>query len=1238
MSVYRIYTEKKTEYAVESASMLSDIRGFLGITGVQSVRVIHRYDTEGVTKEEFTAARDAVFAQPATDMSYDDFSAPQSARVFAAALLPGQFDQNADSRAQMLQVITAGNRPKVKFARIYVIEGDITDKEFEIIKNYYINPVECYDPGLTMPQTLEQVYAEPEETEILTGFCDLDGDGLDRFTGKLGLAMDKADIAFCQDYFKNTEKREPTITEIRMIDTYWSDHCRHTTFFTNIKNADIKDEDVRASFEKYMDIRKRMGITKPVTMMDIATIAAKKMSQDGLLDTLDSSEEINACSVKIKAEIDGRLEDWLLMFKNETHNHPTEIEPFGGASTCVGGAIRDPLSGRSYVFAAMRITGSSDPLTAFDDTMPGKLPQYYITRTAAVGNSSYGNQSGLASASATEIYHSGYTAKRMELGALLGAAKAENVRRSKPAPGDVVLLLGEATGRDGCGGATGSSKSHNTDSLAAGGAEVQKGNPPGQLKIQRLFRNPIVSRMIKRCNDFGAGGVSVAIGELADGLDINLDKVPLKYGGMNATEIAISESQERMAVVVSAEDADRFVTLADAENLNCTPVAVVTESPRLVMTSKGKTVLNISREFLNSNGAVKFTDISVDRLPLPPINKTPDTQDGWKEHLSSLGLSSQKGIAEMFDFSAGSATVLAPYGGRTQSTPAQTMAVKIPVESGETTTAALMSWGFDPAVSSANPYLGAELAVIQSIANLVAAGGKSGRCWLSFQEYFERLGNDPARWGKPFSALLGALESQIELKAAAIGGKDSMSGSFEEIDVPPTLVSFAVTIADSRKVISPEFKKPGNSVAYICPEYIDGHPNFGSIREVFGRVESLIESGAAISVWSGSPGGMAEALSKMTFGNRVGFRFSKAVGGEELFNPIYGSFIVELDGGGHGMDQYIIGHTIDDYVIERTDGSRYCLDEIYDLHTKTLSSVFPCREELSFARSSESADIQDYTKRSGSAAAVKTAKPRVLIPVFPGANGEYQLAKEFGRQGAICETLVIKNRTKSDIEQSVCAMADAVKNSQIIAIPGGFSGGYEPDGAGRLIAAFLRQERIARSIEELIANRDGLILGICDGFHALMQTGLIPYGKFTAIDENSPALTANSIGRFSSMMTDIRVCSVKSPWMAAANVGDIFTLPFAHNAGMFVAGQEVADILAANGQIAAQYADPNGKPCMDLRYNPAGSIYAAESLTSPDGRILGKMTHPERTGSDIYKNIIGEGDMGIFKSGVGYWR
>ncbi len=1240
MSVFRIYVEKKEGFAIEASHTLNDIKTGLAIDSVTDLRLLNRYDVEGLSEEVFKKATDTILSEPAVDNTFSELPETNGARIFAVEYLPGQFDQRADSAAQCISIMTQDKRPLVRNARVYILYGNISDEEFERIKNYLINPVESRQASLEKVNTLSVNYDTPTGVETLNGFISLDEGALSDFIKNYGLAMDLDDIKFCQEYFKDTEKRDPTITEIRMIDTYWSDHCRHTTFSTQIQNVTIDDDFIKDTYNEYLAAREVLykGRTdKPVTLMDLATIGAKKLKKDGLLKDLDESEEINACSVKIKVKVGENEEDWLLMFKNETHNHPTEIEPFGGAATCLGGAIRDPLSGRSYVYQAMRVTGASDPLVSVKDTIKGKLPQRKLVNGAANGYSSYGNQIGLATGQVTEIYHPGYVAKRMEIGAVIGAAPAKNVIREVPEAGDIIVLLGGKTGRDGCGGATGSSKSHTVESIESCGSEVQKGNPPEERKLQRLFRKSEVTTMIRRCNDFGAGGVSVAIGELADGLEINLDAVPKKYDGLDGTELAISESQERMACVVRESDVNRFIAEADKENLEATIVATVTAEPRLKMNWLGKQIVNLSREFLNSNGAKKYTDIHIKSQSVSPVYNRNNTPSDWKEHLSDLNICSQKGLVERFDSTIGAGSVLMPYGGKTQLTPTQAMVAKIPVLEGQTDTSSVMAFGFNPFISEQSPYLSSMYAVIESIAKAVSVGGSRHQCWLTFQEYFERTKNTPERWGKPLAALLGAYKAQIEMGIASIGGKDSMSGTFEDIDVPPTLVSFAVSMTDANKAVSQEFKNAGDKVAMILPKYkANGIPDFESVKAVFDKVESLINAGKVEACFALTAGGVSEALFKMALGNSIGVKLDADIDNTLLFNGVYGGFILELnDSFTADEDIVIIGQTDKEYTITMPSLEKPLqLDELQKAYEDKLETVYPCNIKT---KTQKIEKISYENKAPVIKASSIIASPRVLIPVFPGTNCEYDTARVFERAGAKAEVFVIRNQNASQIEESIIEFNKLIKKSQIIMIPGGFSGGDEPDGSGKFITSFFRNPSIKENVHELLKNRDGLMLGICNGFQALVKLGLVPFGEIVDMTSSSPTLTFNSIGRHQSKMVNTRICSVKSPWLSGTKVGDIHSIAISHGEGRFIASDELLNKLIQNGQIATQYVDLKEDPTYDIAFNPNTSVYAIEGITSPDGRVLGKMGHSERIGTNICKNVPGQKDQLIFKSGVEYF-
>ena len=1229
--VYRIFVEKKKELANEAKGLLKDINGLLQINSVEDVRVINRYDVDNIEKDLFDYAVGTVFSEPQLDIATNDIST-DGATVFAVEFLPGQFDQRADSAAQCIQIISQKERPRVRTAKVYLLYGNVTEAELNEIKKYVINPVEAREATLEKPETLETKYDIPTTVETLDGFIELDRKGLEDFVSKYGLAMDADDIAFCQDYFKS-ENRNPTITEIRMIDTYWSDHCRHTTFLTNIDDVKFEDELLQSTYNEYIETRKSLGRTKPVCLMDIATLAVRQLKKDGKLEKLDESEEINACTVKIKVEVDGKEEDWLLLFKNETHNHPTEIEPFGGAATCIGGAIRDPLSGRSYVYAAMRVTGAANPLKSVAETMEGKLPQRKIVTTAADGYSSYGNQIGLATGIVDEIYHDGYAAKRMEIGAVIAATPACNVRREVPAPGDVVILLGGSTGRDGCGGATGSSKSHTIESLESCGAEVQKGNAPEERKLQRLFRNYEACRMIKRCNDFGAGGVSVAIGELADGLLIDLNAVPKKYDGLDGTELAISESQERMAVVIEKENIDRFLELAKKENLQAVKVADIKAEPRLVMTWNGKTIVEISREFLNSNGAEKHITIT----PSKPEDYSKIIEGGFAENMQALAddlnICSKRGLSEQFDSTIGAGTVLMPFGGKNQLTPIQAMVHKISVEKKHTLDCSLMAWGYNPFITEKSPYHGAYLAVVESVSKLIASGADFKDVYLTFQEYFERPGKDGKRWGKPLSALLGAFKAQLEYGIGSIGGKDSMSGSFEDLDVPPTLVSFAVTTDKIKNIVSPEFKKAGNKVVLLCPLYDSetNLPDTASQIKTFNRVTELMRSGKVVACYTPTMGGIGEAVMKMCFGNGLGFEFDSNMCNKAVFGYNYGSFILEVTEDIN--DAIVIGTVTDNSKITLGD-EEVDLNKLLGIYEDKLESVYKCNIE----DRKTSMENFSFNTESRVAPAIKVASPKVLIPVFPGTNCEFDSAKAMADAGADPEIFVINNLSADGISRSVESFAEKVKNTQMIFVPGGFSGGDEPDGSGKFITAFFRNGAIKEQVTELLEKRDGLMCGICNGFQALIKLGLVPYGKIIDTDENCPTLTFNTIARHQSRIVRTRIASNKSPWLSDTNVGDIYNVPISHGEGRFLASEALIKELAANGQIATQYVDLDGNATSDVHFNPNDSMYAIEGITSPDGRVFGKMGHSERWGDGLYKNVPGNYDIKMFKSAVKYFK
>ena len=1227
--VYRVFVEKKKGLRAEAASLLADAKNLLGIKTLEDVRVINRYDAENISEDLFEYAKKTVFSEPQLDDVSSDIDF-ENGKVFAVEFLPGQFDQRADSAAQCIQMISRGNRPTVKTVKIYVLYGDLSEKDIAEIKKYVINPVETREAGLEKPDTLATEYNIPTEVKTLDGFTSLSREELENFIKEYGLAMDIDDILFCRDYFVS-EKRDPTITEIRMIDTYWSDHCRHTTFGTIIDSVKFEDELLENAYADYVNTRKELGRTKPVCLMDIATLAVKYLKKEGKLDKLDESEEINACTVRMKVTVDGKDEDWLLLFKNETHNHPTEIEPFGGAATCIGGAIRDPLSGRSYVYGAMRVTGAADPLKPVKDTIKGKLPQRKIVTTAAAGYSSYGNQIGLATGIVDEIYHEGYAAKRMEIGAVIAATPAENVRRERPTAGDVVILLGGSTGRDGCGGATGSSKSHTASSLETCGAEVQKGNAPEERKLQRLFRNKEVSRLIKRCNDFGAGGVSVAIGELADGLSIDLNAVPKKYEGLDGTELAISESQERMAVVVENKDVLRFLEIAESENLQAVPVAKVKSEPRLTMTWNGKKICDISREFLNSNGAEKHIDVKVAAPQIKEKEISGSFTENMKKLASDLNICSKRGLSERFDSTIGAGSVLMPFGGKYQLTPVQAMVQKVSVEKKDTDTCSLMAWGYNPFITSESPYHGAYLAVVESVSKLIATGSDFNDVYLTFQEYFEKLGRDEKRWGKPLAALLGAFEAQKNLGIGAVGGKDSMSGSFENLDVPPTLVSFAVTTDKIKNIISPEFKKAGDGVYLIKPETDkNGLPETKSLLSVFNRVSSLVRDGKAVACYTPTLGGMAEAVMKMCFGNMLGFDYSVS-DLKTIFGCSYGSFIIET--ADEPENALFIGCVTDKKEIS-CGNEKISLNTVLSDYENKLESVYSCNipdEKGTF-------ETFSYSATERKAPAIKAAKPKVIIPVFPGTNCEFDSAKAVNRAGGEAEIFVINNLSAEGINESVSRLATKISESQMIFLPGGFSGGDEPDGSGKFITAFFRNAEIKEKASDLLENRDGLICGICNGFQALIKLGLVPYGKIIDTDENCPTLTYNTIARHQSKIVRTRVASNKSPWLALTEVGDVYAVPVSHGEGRFFASEALIRKLAENGQIATQYVDFDGNATGDVRFNPNGSMFAIEGITSPDGRVFGKMGHSERIGEGLYKNVPGNYDIRMFEAAVRYFK
>ncbi len=1225
--VYRVYVEKKPGQTHEADSLLHQVQDFLQIQGLSAIRVLNRYDVEKIDEKLFSYAVGTVFSEPQVDNV--TFEVPQGQTVFAVEPLPGQFDQRADSAAQCIQILSQGERPLVRTAKVYVLEGSLSDGDIAAIRKHVINPVECREASLALPETLEMSVNIPESVATVEGFLDMDSPALAEMVKNLGLAMDLDDITFCQGYFK-TEGRNPTITEIRMIDTYWSDHCRHTTFLTTIDAVSFADPLLQAAYDEYLAARNELGRTKPINLMDIGTLAGKYLHKNGMLDKLYESEEINACTVRMTVTVDGEEQPWLLLFKNETHNHPTEIEPFGGAATCIGGAIRDPLASRAYVYAAMRVTGAADPLKSVAETMPGKLPQRKIVTTAAAGYSSYGNQIGLATGMVDEIYHPGYAAKRMEIGAVVGAVHEDHSKPDFPAPGDKVILLGGRTGRDGCGGATGSSKSHTVESLGACGAEVQKGNAPEERKLQRLFRNGEAAVMIKRCNDFGAGGVSVAIGELADGLIIDLNKVPKKYEGLDGTELAISESQERMAIVVAEKNVARFLELAADENLEATVVATVTEEPRLRLSWNGQTICDVSREFLNSNGAEKHITVDVPQAQdFAPVIAGSFTEN-MRRIATDLNTCSKRGLSERFDATIGAGTVLMPFGGIHQQTPIQAMVHKISLEHGHTDDCSVMSWGYNPFIMENSPYHGAYLAVVEAAAKLVATGARFEDVYLTFQEYFLRVGKDPKRWGQPTAALLGAFKAQMDLKIAAIGGKDSMSGTFESLDVPPTLVSFAITTDKVQNIVSNEFKAGGHNVCLVLPEYDEnGLPQTASLLKLFDTVTAMLRNGSAVSAYTLGLGGAAEAVMKMAYGNGIGFTFHE-LPLDTLFGYGYGGFVLEMAEGTVGT---VLGMT--------TADSTFCygteeigLQDLQKAYEDKLESVYSCN----IPDVKTPIETVSSPEKARTAPAVKVAKPKVLIPVFPGTNCEYDSARAVADAGAEPEIFVVKNLSADAIARSVDDFAKKIGGSQVIFIPGGFSGGDEPDGSGKFITAFFRNAAIKEQVTALLEQRDGLMLGICNGFQALIKLGLVPYGKIMDTDESCPTLTYNTIGRHQSRIVRTRVASNNSPWLANTQVGEIYNVAISHGEGRFFADEALARQLITNGQVATQYVDLEGNATADVRFNPNGSIFAIEGITSPDGRVLGKMGHSERWNQGLYKNVPGEYDMKLFRSAVEYFK
>ena len=1234
MSVLRCYSQKKTGFDVEAQGLLGALRDQLGIRGLESVVILNRYDADQIDPAIYEQAKGIVFSEPQVDAVYDEtFPVPEYPhRILAVEALPGQFDQRADSAAQCIQLMAGVDRPLIAYAKVYLLGGRLTEEELDKIRRYLINPVESREASMDKPATLVRTHEAPDRVAVIQGFTALDEPGLAGLLSQLGLAMDLDDLKFLQAYFRDEEKRDPTITEVRVVDTYWSDHCRHTTFSTHIDRVEILDPAVDSAYRRYLTARAEVygpekAAARPQTLMDLATIGAKVLKKRGLLQNLDQSEEINACSIHVTATVDGEAQDWLLMFKNETHNHPTEIEPFGGAATCIGGCIRDPLSGRAYVYQALRLTGCGDPRAPYDRTMEGKLPQRKLATTAAAGYSSYGNQIGLATGHVAEVYHDGYVAKHLEVGAVVGAAPASNVVRERPAPGDVVVLLGGRTGRDGIGGATGSSKSHNKASLTTMASEVQKGNAPEERKIQRLFRDSQVTRMIKRCNDFGAGGVSVAIGELAAGLRIDLDAVRKKYDGLDGTELAISESQERMAVVVAPEEADRFIAAAQAENLEAYPVAVVTESPRMVMTWKGQTIADLSRAFLDTNGADKHTSVTVPDRSAAQRQPSPRFRD-LRDMASSLKCASRRGLTERFDGSIGSASVLMPFGGSTQRTPAQSMAALLPVLPGQSTDlCSVMAWGFDPDTMVRDPFTGAAASVVDSMAKLVAAGCDRRQAYLTFQEYFEKLRDEPLRWGKPFSALLGALDAQLGLDVAAIGGKDSMSGSFLDLDVPPTLISFAIAPAKAGEVLTPEFKGAGHPV-YLLP----GFPSYGELKTAWDSFHQLCRQGKVKAAWAVEAGGVAEAVMKMSFGNSIGFQ-ADVDAAAPWYGPCSGAIVFELEGEEFlpGM-AWRIGTTTQEPVITIGEDTA-SVAELLERNEGVLEQVYPTR-----AGKTEKVEAISCGERAPIVCQSRTARPRAVIPVFPGTNCEYDTAQACLRAGIQPEIVVVRNLSTDLLAQSAQALEEAIRRSQMVVLPGGFSGGDEPDGSGKFIASFLRNPRLTDAIHDLLRDRDGLMLGICNGFQALIKLGLVPYGEIRPMDDQCPTLTYNLIGRHQSRYVTTRVASVRSPWMLKSQVGDLHAIPISHGEGRFVASDEMVRRLIQNGQVATQYVDGTGVPSLDIDVNPNGSIMSIEGIFSPDGRVFGKMGHSERYGDFVGRNIPGDKHQPLFESGAEYFK
>ena len=1260
--IYRLYVEKKANYDIEGEKILRDIKVNLGITSLDGLRLVNRYDIMGISEKQYQMSRNTIFSEPTVDKVYDEELEIQSYdTVFAIEFLPGQYDQRADSAAQCIQILTQNDQHIVKTARVIILKGKVTDSELDKIKGYCINAVDSREADLEKKKDLQQNFNEPQQVSIIESFTNMNDIELAEFLKSNGLAMSFEDLKYCREYFKETEKRNPTITEIKVIDTYWSDHCRHTTFNTVIDDVCIEEgkysKPIKMAYKEYLDTRDFVygETSRDVTLMDMAIIGLKDLRKKGKLNDLDVSDEINACSIVVTANIDGEKEKWLVMFKNETHNHPTEIEPFGGAATCLGGSIRDPLSGRSYVYQALRVTGSGDPRAKVSDTIKGKLPQRKITLEAAHGFSSYGNQIGIATGLVSEVYDEGFVAKRMEVGAVIGAAPYSNVVREKPLASDVVILLGGKTGRDGCGGATGSSKKHSESSLLTSGAEVQKGNAPTERKIQRLFRNPKVTRLIKRCNDFGAGGVSVAIGELADALIINLDKVTKKYDGLDGTELAISESQERMAVVVRKKDADVFIKLSEEENLEAVEVAQITDDDRLKMVWKGKTIVDVSRTFLDTNGVKQHNNVKVaapkeseyyfSKAIKENLGEAKSIKELWNSTLSDLNVCSKKGLSDRFDSTIGAGSVFMPFGGKYQKTPIQSMIAKLPVLKGDTNTGTIMSYGYNPKLAKWSPFHGAAYAVIDSVTKVVSSGADYENIKLTFQEYFEKLSKEPYKWGKPFSALLGAFHVQKQFSIAAIGGKDSMSGTFNEMNVPPTLVSFAVDVVNTDKVISPEFKKGGSQVVLFHSSLCeDGLPDFEKLRENYKLVKALIEGGKALSTYAVGMGGLVEVISKMCFGNKIGFTFDKGIQVEDIFKEDYGSIVMEVNKDSindlikDNLNIKILGDTVSEPFI-KVLGETIALKDALNSWEKTLESVFSTKIDTpKVIIKDEKSYLSVQNSKVISTPTIKIAKPRVIIPVFPGTNCEYDSMRAFEKAGAAVEIMVLNNLSSKHIEESIKIIADKIKNSQIVMLPGGFSAGDEPDGSGKFIATFFRNPIIRESIHQLLENRDGLMLGICNGFQALIKLGLLPYGKITDITENSPTLTYNEIGRHISCMVQTKVVSTVSPWLNNLKVGDLHCIPVSHGEGRFVANDDVIKKLFECGQVATQYVDFDGTPSYDINFNPNGSMHAIEGITSLDGRIFGKMGHSERVGLNIGLNIGGNKDQKLFEAGVRYFK